>query len=316
MYNVGIIGAGQLGSRHLQALNTSNLPMLIHVADTSEKSLTVAKERYNSLPKNNNQIVVYEKDLTNLPTTMDFVVVATGSKPRAEIVKYLLTHAEVKNLILEKVLFPKLNEYDEIGQLLKEKNIKCWVNCPRRMYGMYQDIKNRINTNETISMIFQGNNWGLCCNSIHLIDIFMYLSDEKKYSITAVDLDNEIIESKRSGYIEFYGSIMMRTPKGFSLELKCGKKGFDSIIIIKNGKNTIEIHEEEGYWKYNEQIFEYKLPFQSQLTGLLADMVLKIGYSPLTPFEDSAEYHKPFIASILNHYNKLQGINSDLCPIT
>ena len=144
----------------------------------------------------------------------------------------------------------------------------------------------------------------------------MYLSDEKKYSITAVDLDNEIIESKRSGYIEFYGSIMMRTPKGFSLELKCGKKGFDSIIIIKNGKNTIEIHEEEGYWKYNEQIFEYKLPFQSQLTGLLADMVLKLGYSPLTPYENSAEYHKPFITSILNHYNKLHGINSDLCPIT
>ena len=316
MFNVAIIGAGQLGSRHLQALKGASSLMNIYVVDNNVESLRIAKERYDSLPSCKEKSVQYNLSLEDLPDGLDFVVIATGSKPRATIIKSLLKHSDVKNLILEKVLFPKLNEYDEIGKLLKDKNIHTWVNCPRRMYGMYQNIKSIMDTTNAISMISQGNDWGLCCNSIHIIDLFMFLTGEKTYTISHLDLENNVIDSKRAGYIEFYGSITIETPNGHTLTLKCGHGEYESLKEIKYGSNTIKIQEENGLWTFNSETYTYKLPYQSQLTGLLADMVLSIGYSPLTPYENSAEYHKPFIKAILNHYNQIKGINSDLCPIT
>ena len=46
MFNVAIIGAGQLGSRHLQGLKLAASPLSITVMDSSEESLKVAKARY------------------------------------------------------------------------------------------------------------------------------------------------------------------------------------------------------------------------------------------------------------------------------
>ena len=45
--NIAIIGAGQLGSRHLQGLKKAQLPMNIFVLDASEESLTICEQRYN-----------------------------------------------------------------------------------------------------------------------------------------------------------------------------------------------------------------------------------------------------------------------------
>ena len=49
MYKVAIIGAGQLGSRHLQGLKVAASPLEITVMDSNEDSLKVAKERYDTV---------------------------------------------------------------------------------------------------------------------------------------------------------------------------------------------------------------------------------------------------------------------------
>ena len=48
MNNICIIGAGQLGSRHLQALKMVLQPLLITVVDPSSESLKMAEERYQA----------------------------------------------------------------------------------------------------------------------------------------------------------------------------------------------------------------------------------------------------------------------------
>ena len=52
MYNIAIIGAGQLGSRHLQGLKLAKLPIKIQVVDSSAESLAVAKSRYEEVVTN------------------------------------------------------------------------------------------------------------------------------------------------------------------------------------------------------------------------------------------------------------------------
>lgn len=317
MYNTAIIGAGQLGSRHLQGLKTSSLPMEIWVIDNNNESLKIAEDRYNAVEAVSSKSAHFINDIHGLPTELDFVVVATGSKPRAAIVKSLLSHSTVKNLILEKVLFPKLSEYDEIGNLLKSKGVKCWVNCPRRMFGYFQDVKGMLDLSKPITMKNDGKDWGLCCNAMHMIDIFLYLTGEDAYALDTTRLIPEVIESKRNGYIEINGVLEATTPKGSKLTLVCSPdfEGEAKLAIENNGKNIV-IYEGKGTMYVNEYSYSFHLPYQSEMTGLLADMILKTGFCPLTTYEKSAAYHKTFIKAILDYYNKVQGTHSDLCPIT
>lgn len=317
MYNVAIIGAGQLGSRHLQGIKMASLPMKIWVMDKSEESLKVAKQRYDEIMPIGEKDIALIDDISKLPSLLDFVVVATGSLPRAALVKELLHHADVKYLILEKILFPKLSEYEEIGILLKEKNVKCWVNCARRLFGVFHQVESEL-TGKPIEMSYEGVDWGLCCNAIHLIDLFMMYTGEDQYVLDTSGLIPEIVESKRKGYIELYGTLKAKTPKGSSLTLICNKESSnnDFVITINEDTNRILIDEGKSELNVNGKKSSFRLPYQSETTGTYADMLLKMGYIPLTTFDLSTKYHKEFIVKMLEYYNNLREEKTDLLPIT
>ena len=52
MINIAIIGAGELGGQHLQALSYLDERAIVHVVDPSEKSREIAKERFNQVYQN------------------------------------------------------------------------------------------------------------------------------------------------------------------------------------------------------------------------------------------------------------------------
>lgn len=317
MYQVAIIGAGQLGSRHLQGLKGAASPLAITVMDSCKESLQVSKERYEVVDAIGEKTIEYVTSLQEFPKELDLVIIATGSKPRASIIKSLLDYASVKYLVLEKVLFPTLREYKEIENLLKEKQVRCWVNCPRRMYGMYKQIKETIDTSKPIYMTNADEDWGLCCNAIHMIDLFMYLTEETSYSVETKFLNKEIEDSKRGGYIEMTGTLKILTPKGNELTL-ISEHNFtgEKNILIENGDDLYGVSEGEGFYLYNKK-FDYAMPYQSQLTGVLADEILKTGGCSLTPYRTSVLYHKPFIEAMLERYNEIKGTpDNKLLPIT
>ena len=317
MYKVAIIGAGQLGSRHLQGLKGAASPLAITVMDSSNESLQVSRERYEAISAVGEKTINSATSIQELPTELDLVIIATGSKPRAAIVKSLLEQSSVRYLVLEKVLFPVLDEYKEIANLLKAKQVRCWVNCPRRMYGMYKQIKETIDTTKPVYMTNADENWGLCCNAIHMIDIFMYLTGEDSYTVDTNGLNNAIEDSKRGGYIEMTGMLKVKTPKGNELTLISennftGEKNF----LIENGDDLYTISEGEGYILHGKK-YDYAMPYQSQLTGLLADELLKTGGCSLTPYFFSASYHKPFIEAMLSKYNEIKDTpDNKILPIT
>lgn len=317
MYKVAIIGAGQLGSRHLQGLKGAASPLAITVMDSNDESLQIAKERYEAVPEIGEKTINYVISIQELPKELDLVIIATGSRPRATIIKTLLNHASVKYLVLEKVLFPTLSDYDDIEELLKERQVRCWVNCPRRMYGVYKQIKETIDSSKPVYMTKAAENWGLCCNAIHMIDIFMYLANENTYTIENKWLNKEIENSKRRGYIEMTGTLKISTPNGSELTL-ISENNFtgETNFIIENGSIRYRISEGEGFWLDNSK-YNYAMPYQSQLTGLLADEILKTGGCSLSPFIYSIAYHRPFVKSMLEKYNEFtNNPQNKLLPIT
>ena len=317
MEKVLIAGAGQLGSRHLQGVKSSTHELEIWVYDLSQESLKVAEERYNQINSEFPKIAHFVQSLDEVPTEIDVVIVASNSKPRYAIVAQLLVSHNVKYMVLEKFLFPRLSEYDEIAMLLNEKNVKTWVNCPRRMWDGYAYIKSLLDNTKPIDYSFEGGEWGMCCNTIHFIDIFMYLNGEKEFTLNLDNLIPEVVGSKRPGYVEVHGTEVFTTPKGSCLKL-ISTSDFDGVSrsVIKNGKTKIEYFESKGEIFVNENSKTVPIYFQSGLSGVLVDELLETGKCRLSTYEQSASYHVAYLSQLAPFINKIKGWTSDSCPIT
>ena len=318
MYTILLAGAGNIGSRHLQGATKSANDLDIWVYDLSEDSLRVAKERFEQMPENGVKKVHYVTNLDEVPCSIDVAIVASGSKPRAAIIKQVLSAKKVQYMVLEKFLFGKLSEYTEIGDLLKTNDVKTWVNCPYRMFDGYKKLKTMLDTRFPLIASFgNGGNWGLCCNAIHYIDIFMYLAGQEDYTLDLTKLEEEVLESKRPGYIELIGDLTVETPKGDALTLQTSKDGeFIQKIMIQNGTNSIVIDENASTIDINGDVFPLGFTFQSGLTGRLVDDLMEKGTCDLSSFETSAHYHIQFLKGVMPFINKIKGWETDACPIT
>lgn len=317
MNTVLIAGAGQLGSRHLQGLKLSKNVLDIWVFDLSEDSLKVAEDRYNQLDTETEKSVHFVTSLDEVPSSLDVVIIASSSKPRYAITTNLLYAHNVKYLILEKFLFPRLSDYSEISKLLKEKNVSAWVNCPRRMWDGYSYIKSLINTEEPIEYRYEGSDWGMCCNTIHFVDIFMHLCGHKLLDVNIEYLDKEVKESKRPGYVEVHGTEQFSTPNNDKLILSSFENNDETPhVIIRNGDKTIDYYEGKGEMIVNGEIKKVPVHYQSTLTGILIDELLGTGKCRLSTYKESSRYHIAYLKMIAPFINKIKGWTSDACPIT
>lgn len=316
MNTVLIAGAGQLGSRHLQGVKTSKHELDIWVYDLSEESLKIAEERYNQV-ESENKMVHFVTSLEFVPENLDVVIVASGSKPRAIIVKQILASKNVKYMVLEKFLFTRLAEYEEIDNLLKEKRVETWVNCPRRMWEGYNLIEKYIDKSLPVVFSYEDTDWGLCCNTVHYIDIFMKLCGCKDIKVSIDKVIPDVFDSKRPGYVELNGTELFTTPNKSKLTLTCTSDTvIDPKVIIRNGDNVIMYNEGEGKVIINGNPVNVKVHYQSGLSGLLVDELLSTGSCRLSTYEESSRYHMDYLRVIAPFINKIKGWASDSCPIT
>ena len=324
MKNIAIIGAGGLGARHLQAIAQIDISITIQVMDISTESLIKAKELYEQVPHENIKRIEFLTDLSALEQTFDIVIIATPSKPRFQIIKELLHTKKIEFLVLEKVLFPRLSEYDEIGTLLNEKNCTAWVNCPRRMWQSYIQLKKQINQ-QNIEFTLTGSNWGLGCNSIHYIDLIAYLTGSAdSFECDHSNLDSGYIQSKRDGYIEFTGTLTGKSAKCTHFCLTSSKDDETPSTLVITSKNArIKIHEDlqkayishkETNWQHEEVTFD--TPYQSQLSDKLVSDIIKTGTCQLTPYHESAKLQKAILGAFLLHLKKESGKDVHECMIT
>lgn len=322
---VGIIGAGQLGSRHLQALAGVAEPLSIYVSDINSKSLVTAKARFEEVNKNPEHIVHYVPLIEAFPAYLDVVIIATNSLIRKAVTKELLAAREVKHLILEKFLFPRLSDYDEVSGLLEEHTqLKAWVNCPRRTFDVYKEIINEVNGNGPVNFSVTGSAWGLGCNSVHFVDLFSRLTGEAAVHLIGESIDDEYLPSKRNGYVEFSGSIYLGTSNGDRMEVVSFKTGSHPIIV--------KISTPTACWIINETAKECRkasvstgwefhttpviFPMQSQAGTVIVNDLFEKNDCDLTSYEVSQQLHRCLLDTFLNKFNSINKETKDLCPIT
>jgi predicted dehydrogenase len=306
-----IIGAGQLGSRHLQGLLKYPEAQVLHVLDPSATSLGIAKERAAE--------VAHQHQI-------EFVIVATAANVRFLVVSRLLTEHNVRFLILEKVLFQKVVEYQTMDELLTKYKVPTWVNHPRRMFSHYLKIQGDVK-NQTSKLAFSaiGSNWGLACNGLHFIDVFSFLSDSALASLDLEAVDNVIQNSKRPNFYEFTGSLQGRMKNGATFTISSFDDDISAISVTVGSPADHYIIQEGGTPQiihlskinaFKANIEEFAPVFQSSLTATLADTLFRTSTCMLPTYNDAKAAHIIFIKAFLEKYNAISGANSDSCPIT
>ena len=323
MYKIVIIGAGQLGSRHLQALLKIKLPVAIEVMDSYQVSLDNAKSKAAEIQENFNiKSVKYVLSLDELSKDIDICIVATTANVRSDVVKHLIAKSKVKNLILEKVLFQKIEDYQPIANLLKINAINCWVNCPRRLFPIYQHIKSLIEPNEKITYTVIGGDWGLACNAIHFIDHLSSLNGNTNFKFEKIGI-TDVVKGRRQGYFELLGTLYGKQDNGSDIFLHSRK---DS-----NANLSIQIFSEKYLWHIDESRGELKtyfsgdnwmpvttsftIPYQSELTNLVCEDILLNGKSDLPTYQESKSLHQAMMETFQEIFAEKLNIR-DLCPIT
>ena len=246
MHNILLIGAGQLGSRHLQGLMKCNLPVRIEVVEPDERNRNTAAERAKQIEGSGN---VTELSFRNsideiMFSEADLAIIATNSDVRADVIVKLTTKVNVRHLILEKVVYQSLEIFDQQICLIEALGIKTWVNYPRRIYPFYRNLKNELPADEKVSLTISGSNWGLGCNSLHFIDLFSFLTGKSECKTDYALLDPEILQSKRPGFVEFSGRM------GFSPVGQGGGSRFASKTTRRASRSPSESLDYNAYARF------------------------------------------------------------------
>jgi len=325
MLQIALIGAGQLGSRHLQALSLLDRAAEITVIDPSEASLATARERFDQAVSSGPGKVKarFVTSTSDLPKIVDGAVIATAANVRLAALEQLLSRSRVGALMLEKVLFQRLADYDAAEQLLQTSSTRAWVNCAQRLWPFFRDLQSRTLGKSNIQIGVTGAQWGLGCNAIHNIDLLPFMTGEADCRIEAA-LDPGAIASKRAGFVEFTGTLYAFGERGnrvvqtsyreggapFEFEVQ----GEDFRAIWRVADGTTRIAEAAGGWKWRET--ESRAPHQSQLTHTVLLEMIEHGRSALPAFAESSRLHRIMLKALLEHLSPGPAGNMQVCAIT
>jgi len=326
MIKIIIAGCGQIGSRHLQALSELEESATIYLIDPSVESILIAEHRfYDALNdcKNPCKFSLIRSEFNSLPSEVDIAIIATSSSIRASVLFDIYKYSTPKNLILEKFLFDKIEDYQRVNDLIELKKTSAWTNQWISSSYPFKRISDWFDGKTTKIHVY-AREWGLACNCVHFIDFFDYMNNYQDLNVVNSNLDSEVLPSKRKGYFEFTGSICIDSSSGASIMLESKKGTFDGTvnISIKNQEKFCNIimfedklectfESEEGKWTET-----FKLPFQSTTSNRIVQDILVNKNSLLPSYKRSSYQHKLVFPIFENHLMNECGQTKRGCSIT
>lgn len=304
MKTVVVLGAGQLGSRHLQALKSVPFPLSIHVVDPSQDSLELSKSRFSEAPGYAHHTVTYSHSKPQ--EHINFAIIPTSADVRLSATKELLSSTTVDAILFEKILFCEPEDYSEARKLFSKT--KTWVNCCMRQIEIYRKIKATLKGR--VDCFVSASRFGLITNSIHYVDFLSYLTGSTDFTVDSSLLDKEFIPSKRKGFSECTGTLRVTFGDGSTGKFSNYLDGDSPVVVqFSSGNARFIVRETEGValysgidngWKW--ETIGGEITPQSVLTTQIAIDVLTQGNCILTPIEESLNIHLNLFEPIRNFF--------------
>jgi predicted dehydrogenase len=319
VHQVAIIGAGQLGRRHLQGLVKSGQPLSVHVVDPFEASRRAVEDYITSPEAGPLPSIQVHASPGALPAQLDLVVIATTASQRLDALEQLVRVARVRHVVLEKFLFNDSEQYARAAALIAEHGITAWVNTPRRHFDVYRTLREQLRGDRLLQFTVDGGDWGLCCNSVHFIDLAQFLTGATELRAFETRFDDGVMASKREGYVELTGEVageigparfIVRSIRGSTKPITVTLHSERQTVFVVEGAGTL--------WRVGQGPVEtenFRLPYQSEMTGTIADQLLATGHCDLTPYADSVAAHLPLLRAFAQRAGTVAGTRAQ-CAIT
>ena len=323
MFRILVVGAGNIGARHIQSLCQLN-DIKIDVLEPVKESLHNLKSIIGS--KNYTKISFYEK-ISEIKTLPGIAIVATPAKPRKKIILKLLDIG-IEKFLLEKLVCQSTKQYDSILKAFSEyDNAEGWVNFPRRYLPIYNFLKENFDKDsEPIKMLVDTGDLGIACGAIHQIDIFQYITNAKRLSIDESCVKLETIPSKREGYIDFSGNISILSNNEDRLLLNFTDDEFWPLLeVYRNSKSYYVIDNDHEFshcalkddgWVWKKTSTPTLPPLVSQITKEIVFDIMYKNKSKMPTLLESYNSHQLILDLLLKHYNENVDNNANILPVT
>jgi len=321
---IALIGAGQFGSRHLQALALCKRPLELYLVDPSAASRDVAKERFEGIEGFERHPIQYVSELDALPDALDVAIVATAACYRRQVIESLLPKCRVTDLVLEKVLFQSAVDCREMKTFLENYSTRVWVNTPRRMWKLFKGVKSALEGRSVRHISFSTAGWGLACNAYHMLDLFSWLAGSPIAELSTTFLDPAPIPARREGFHELTGMLAGRLASGARFTITDHREGrlpFKLMIeteeccfMVQEGKAAVVVL--DGDAPEIEKLSGIKEQYQSQLTNELVESLLDSGTCVLPAYAEAAAIHERMLPAFAEIFNRNGLGENGVCPIT
>ena len=305
-FRVLISGYGKIGKRHLESLNKiKDIQIIIDVYDIKNNFLNL---KFKNKIRNNIEI----NFINNLPKHKKYflVILAMNSNERFKFIKIFLAYNSCLYMLSEKIVFSSHADFSKLGKILDYSKNNFIVNCNKRVTGIYKRINSMSQNSKIKNIEVIGTDWGLACNTIHYIDLFCWLHKSNSIKIKKNCLKKKIFESKRKGYVEFYGSLEFSIQDS-TLKVKCEKgeekklnlkiELDDYIILLDEIKEVVTFKNKKNESYRSSKFFNNKV---SNTTKDILEELISIGHVNLANFNDTRVHHHLLLKELSLFYNK------------
>lgn len=322
-----IVGCGQLGSRHLQAVASLENVSQIDVVDSNSSAIDIAKTRLTEVTEAKDNIQYqWFSDLSQSKGLGDLCVIATQSKVRPKLIKQVYQQLGYKKFFIEKIVCQSIKEYQELMLFCSKNKLLVWVNCKSRTYLIHKYIRARLNPNYPILFSKFGGNHGLANNGIHSADLFIFYDQSKSINGLHSRIDDILHPSKRGNDIyDLSGELFGYSQKGsrFILSFAGDYMGPDRITIDSSQSRFIVDHflkfAYESYadngWEWQKIIMDEEWRVSHMSKKFISDILLE-SKSDLPTLEECFGAHQFILGQLQPHFNRLLKTDNNYCPVT
>ena len=326
-HRVLIVGCGELGARHLQAVGQVESVTAIDVVDPRSGALELGRKR---LAEISSSLRVETRWLHAIEdaSSGDLCIVPTQADVRGEVFRRAVALG-YKRFLLEKIVAPSVREYEEMLALTRAHGLSVWVNCKSRAYSSYRRIRQSLAPGEPVTVSVVGGNHGLANNGVHFADLFVFLDGAEAIELIAADIDSVLHRSKRGDRIfDLSGRVVARSRKGstFTMVLDGGHMALPVTSIVSARYRAVvddsvklfyeSVADSPGMpWQWRQIPYDENL-MVSHMTQAFAKDILDRGSCELPTLDQCFPAHRFILETLRPHFNRLLHVEAEACPVT
>jgi predicted dehydrogenase len=310
-----LVGCGNIGFRHLQAICATTAPATIEVIEPNAELHPRIRDEFAVHSASGHELTL-SVDLPTESRHYELVVVATNAEHRRAVVEQVLERHDVSTMILEKVLFQRVIDLVEVGELLERNGVSGFVNCGRRTFPGYQELRGRLVDNGPTGITVVGQRLGLASNAVHFIDLAEYLNGSTVVSVETSGLERGSVPSKRPGCVEIFGVLTAELSNGARVVIE--SRDVDPVMIeiqITGAGKNVAIDELKRTVRRGDAEQESFVSQNVSETYRIYEQALESGTCELTPYSESAEQHRLYIEALRSHLGLSNALDTP-CPIS